>query len=116
MLHDDKAEPLKEGTTNPDLLKAKHPAAVFYFLDAFRRFEAMTPEQVRNVAFEIAMVGRSGLDYASPEPKYTLKSLPDEQFTGLQMMCLMYAGFKRITYKPFWTQWCLNGMYIGWKD
>ena len=29
---------------------------------------------------------------------------------------LTRAGFKRVTYKPFWTQWCLNGMYIGWKD
>jgi hypothetical protein len=25
-----------------------------------------------------------------------LKSLPDEKFTGLHLMCLMYAGFKRI--------------------
>jgi hypothetical protein len=29
----------------------------FYFLDAFKRFETMTPEQVRNVAFEIALLG-----------------------------------------------------------
>ncbi len=42
------------------------------------------------------MVGRNGLDYASPYQKYTLKSLPDEKFSGLHLMCLMYAGFKRI--------------------
>jgi len=90
------AKPLKEGATNPDLLQAKHPAAVFYFLDAFKRYDDMTPEQVRNTAFEIAMIGRSGLDYASPEEKYELQSLPDRKFSGLHLMCLMYAGFKRI--------------------
>ncbi len=56
----------------------------------------MPVEKVREVAFEIGMVGRNGLDYASPDKKYALKSLPDEQFSGLRLMCLMFAGFKRI--------------------
>ena len=42
------------------------------------------------------MLGRSGLDYASPEKQYTLRSLPNERFSGLHLMCLMYVGFKRI--------------------
>ena len=29
---------------------------------------------------------------------------------------LTRAGYRRIEYKPFWTQWALNGMYIGWKE
>lgn len=90
------AAPLKEGTTNPELLKAKQPAAIFYFLDAFKRYDAMTPKQVRDVAFEVALAGQGGLDYASSDEKYTLRSLPDRKFSGLHMMCLMYAGFKRI--------------------
>ncbi len=94
--HEVNAEPLKQGTTNPELLKAKQPAAVFYFLDAFKRFDAMTAEEVRNVAFEIALAGRNGLDYASPDEKYELRSLPDRKFSGLHLMCLMYAGFKRV--------------------
>jgi len=94
--HEATAEPLKEGTTNPALLKQKEPAAIFYFLDAFKRFEAMTPEQVRNVAFEIALLGRNGLDYASPDQKYELRSVPDQKFSGLHLMCLMFAGFKRV--------------------
>lgn len=94
--HESTAEPLKEGTTNPALLKQKQPAAIFYFLDAFKRFEAMTPEQVRNVAFEIALLGRNGLDYATPDEKYELRSLPDRKFSGLHLMCLMFAGFKRV--------------------
>ena len=61
-----------------------------------KRYEKMPVEKVKEIAFEIGMVGRNGLDYASPDQKYTLKSLPDEQFSGLHLMCLMYAGFKRI--------------------
>ena len=72
--HEASAEPLKQGTTNPALLKEKQPAAIFYFLDAFKRFDAMTTEQVRNVAFEIALLGRNGLDYASPDEKYELRT------------------------------------------
>ncbi len=87
--------PPTEGTTNPALLREKHPASVFYFLDAFKRFDAMTPEQIRNVAFEIALLGRNGLDYASPDEKYELRSIPDRKFSGLHLMCLMYASFKR---------------------
>ena len=94
--HEATAEPLKEGTTNPELLKQKQPAAIFYFLDAFKRYETMTPEQVRNVAFEIALLGRNGLDYAVPDEKCELRSLPDRKFSGLHLMCLMFAGFKRV--------------------
>jgi hypothetical protein len=53
-------------------------------------------EQVRDVAFEIALLGRNGLDYASPDEKYELRALPDRKFSGLHLMCLMYAGFKRV--------------------
>ena len=86
----------REGTTNPELLRQKHPAAVWFLLDALKRYESMDVEQVRAIAFEIAMLGRSGLDYSDPEKKYTLRSLPDEIFSGLHLMCLMHAGFKRI--------------------
>jgi hypothetical protein len=94
--HEATAEPLKQGTTNPELLKEKHNAAIFYFLDVLKRFEVMTPEQVRNVAFEIALLGRNGLDYSSPDEKYELRTLPERKFSGLHLMCLMFAGFKRV--------------------
>jgi len=89
--------PRKEGTTNPALLREKYPAAVFYFLDAFKRFDTMTSDEIRNVALEIALIGRDGLDYASPEEKYELNTIPNRKFSGLHLMCLMYAGFKRIS-------------------
>jgi len=55
----------------------------------------MTPDEIRNVALEIALIGRAGLDYASPEEKYELRAIPNRKFSGLHLMCLMYAGFKR---------------------
>lgn len=92
----DETEPVREGTTNPGLLRAKHPAAVWFLLDALQRYSKLSTEDVRKIAFEVAMIGREGLDYADPEKKYRLKSLPGETFSGLQMMCLMHAGFKRL--------------------
>lgn len=92
----DDVEPVREGTTNPDLLRAKHPAAVWFLLDALQRYSRISTEEVRKITFETAMIGREGLDYANPDKKYILKSLPGETFSGLQMMCLMHAGLKRI--------------------
>jgi tetratricopeptide (TPR) repeat protein len=89
-------EPVLEGTTNPELLRAKHPAAVWYLLDALQRYAQLPTEEVRKIAFEIGMLGREGLDYADAEKKYQLRTLPGENFSGLQLMCLMHAGFKRI--------------------
>ena len=94
--HEVTEAPARESTTNAELLRTKHPAAVLHLLDALRRYAALTVEQVREIAFEIGMLGQRGLDYADPEPKYTLQTLPGETFTGLQLMCLMHAGFKRL--------------------
>lgn len=95
---DSEVEPdlVLEGTTNPELLRQKHSAAVWYLLDALQRFSGLSNEEVRKITFEVAMIGREGLDYADPEKKYTLRSLPGESFSGLQVMCLMHAGMKRI--------------------
>jgi tetratricopeptide (TPR) repeat protein len=87
--------PDKEGSTNPELLRQKHPAAVWFLLDALKRYAWKDTDEVRAIAFEIGMLGRTGLDYASPEKKYSLKTIPGEEFSGLHLMCLMHAGFKR---------------------
>lgn len=94
--HEATATERHEGTTNPELLKEKHPASVWHLLSALERYDKIPVEKVRDIAFEVAMLGRGGLDYADPERKYSLASIPDEKFSGLQMMCLMFAGFKRI--------------------
>lgn len=94
--HEVTAPQRSEATTNPELLKQKHPAAVWFLLSALERYEKLPIEKVQEIAFEIGMAGQNGLDYASPDKKYTLRSIPGESFSGLQMMCLMHAGFKRI--------------------
>lgn len=86
----------KERTTNPDLLKAKAPASVMYLLDALEQFSSMQSDEVKHIVLEIAVMGEEGIDYASPEEKYSLKSLPQKPMSGLQLMCLMYAGFKQV--------------------
>ncbi|GAH06635.1 unnamed protein product [marine sediment metagenome] len=55
----------------------------------------MTEEEIKALSFEIGMLGSSGLDYTSPDKKHTLRNCPGEKFSGLQLMCLMYAGFSR---------------------
>lgn len=84
-----------EGNTNPELLKDKELAAVMYCLDALQRFSDMIDSHVFQIVSEVALLGQSGLDYASSEKKYTLPSLPGERFSGLQLMCLMHVGLKR---------------------
>ena len=86
----------KEGTTNPDLLKAKAPASVMYLLSALMRYQQMEESAIRAILMEIAVIGMQGLDYASAEKKYELKTLSSERFCGLEMMCLMYAAGQRL--------------------
>lgn len=67
---------------------------VMYCLAALKRFRQLTPEQTRNIASEIALLGRSGLEINNPECKYKLRTLPGE-FSGLQLVSYMYVGFKQ---------------------
>ncbi|MFH1409440.1 MAG: tetratricopeptide repeat protein [Nanoarchaeota archaeon] len=69
--------------------------AMFYCLAALQFFKDKTPEQIRQVAFEIGIKGRQGLDINNPDKKYTLDSM-DGSFTGLQLVSYMYVGFKMI--------------------
>lgn len=69
--------------------------AVMYCLEAIERFESMPPEKVKQISFEIGMLGMKGIDTNDPTQKYTLRSLPGK-FSGLQLMSMMYVGFKNI--------------------
>ena len=71
------------------------PDAVMYCLGAVERFEKMTTQQVEAVGFEVAILGMQGINPADSEKQYTLKSLPG-QFSGLQLLCIMYVAFKQI--------------------
>ena len=85
-----------EGATNPELLEEQEPAVVMYCLDALERFAGMSDLEVKQIGFEIGLLGQGGLDYASSNVKYTLKALPGEEFSGLALMAMMYVAFQRI--------------------
>lgn len=69
--------------------------AVMYCLSALQRFSEMDATEVRGVAFEIAVLGRNGLDTNDSTSKYELRSLPGK-YTGLQLVSMMFVGFKQI--------------------
>lgn len=80
--------------------RAKTPAtermdAVMYCLGALQRFAPLASAEVQKIGFEIAILGRQGLDVNDSTRKYQLRSLPGE-FTGLHLMCIMYVAFKQV--------------------
>ena len=71
-------------------------ASTMYIVAAMERFEKLQKKQVQQIALEIAVLGMSGLDYASSDKKYKLNSVPDEKFSGLELMALMHTGLKQV--------------------
>jgi len=45
------------------------------------------------------MAGTDGIDYSSPEERYTLRSLPGRRFAGLQLLCMISNASN-----PPWTR------------
>ena len=93
--HHDIAKAPHEGVSNAPLLNEKHSAAVWFLVNALQRYAKLSTEAVREITFEIGRLGERGLDYANPAAQYQLESLPGEHFSGLQLLCLMFAGFQR---------------------
>lgn len=86
----------QEGTTNPELLAAKSPAALFYFLEILKRLDTIPVERIKHVGAETAMVGQNGLNYASPDKTYSVPTYGPEKLSGLEVMCIMFAAFQRV--------------------
>ena len=79
--------------TNTVPLTTDKPEAYIYCLDALRRFDGKSRDEIFAVASEIGILGMNGIDHTS-EKTYSLKAYPGETFTGLSLLCLMYVGFK----------------------
>lgn len=67
----------------------------FYMLNILGLFHDMSIDEIQLISSEIAMKGRSGLDINDSSKKYDLNSLKGE-FSGLELVCIMYVGFKKI--------------------
>lgn len=69
--------------------------AVFYMVEAIKRFRLMTPERVGQITLEIAVLGRSGLDTNDVDKRYEIKLIPDETFSGLNLLAMMHVGVRQ---------------------
>ena len=69
--------------------------AMFYCLSAMEKFDKMKKEEIQKIVFEIAIKGMDGMDINNPSKRYIIKSMPGD-FSGLNLVCYMYVGFKLI--------------------
>jgi tetratricopeptide (TPR) repeat protein len=78
------------------MLKSHGPRmdVVFYILSALEIFRDKSTQQVKDISFEIGLLGRQGFEINDPARKYTLRTLPGE-FTALQLVSMMYVGFRQ---------------------
>ena len=67
---------------------------IMYCLAALENYQGLPPEKIQAVAYEIAMLGRGGLDIEDTDKKYILESLPGK-FTAIQLMAYLYVGLKQ---------------------
>ncbi len=64
-----------------------------YLVATIDKFAAMSKQDVKKIRFEVATLGMKGFDVNDSTQKYQLRSVP-RRFSGLHMVCLMYAAFK----------------------
>ena len=84
-----------EGPSDPELLRRRDPATLWYCLHALKISADRSPREVEAIATEIALLGQSGIDYGNPEQQYTLLALRGRSFSGLQLLALTYVGFRQ---------------------
>jgi len=66
-------------------------AVVMFMVDALQFFKNKNKEEIRKIAFEIAMQGTQGY---SPEVKnYRLNSIPNKTFTGYHILAYYYVSW-----------------------
>jgi hypothetical protein len=75
-------------------LTTDKPETYTFCLDALRRFDGKSRDEIFNVISEISILGMNGIDHKTTGKTYTLKAYPNETFSGIHLLCLMYVGFK----------------------
>ena len=63
-----------------------------YMLGAMEYFDTLESQDVHRIALEIAMVGVTGIN---PKKKYSIKSIPDKEFGGYQLLAYYYVSWAR---------------------
>lgn len=63
-----------------------------YMLGAMEYFDTLESRDVHRIALEIAMVGVTGIH---PKKKYSIKSIPNKEFGGYQLLAYYYVSWAR---------------------
>lgn len=66
-------------------------AVVMFMLDALKYFENMSKDEIRNIAFDIAVQGEYG--YHPEKDGYKLKSIKDKEFSGYHILAYYYVSW-----------------------
>jgi Tfp pilus assembly protein PilF len=66
-------------------------AVVLFMVDALQYFETIPKEEIKKVAFEIAMQGREG--YRPDKKDYTVSSIPNKRFSGYHILAYYYVSW-----------------------
>jgi len=83
-----------EKTESPKPLTSDNPEVYAFCIDALNRFDGQSKKNIFSTITEISILGMNGIDHTIDGKTYTLKSYPDEIFSGLHLLCLMYVGFQ----------------------
>lgn len=66
-------------------------AVMWFMVDALQFFEGKDNEEVKKIAFEIAMQGTQG--YRPDKKDYTLNSIPGKKFSGYHVLAFYYVSW-----------------------
>jgi len=95
-------KPLPDDALKQPLSYSSSPAGkmavTMYCLDALQHFKDKTPKQIKDIAYEIALLGRHGLDPHDADKKLHLASIPNKEFTSLQLLAFMFVAWQ--TFEP----------------
>lgn len=94
----ERAEEARNRITNRGLHEAGEGLrsdVLSHCVEALRIFDGMPKDRVQVITMEIAMLGTKGLSVSDTTAQYTLRGLPGS-FSGLQLLCLEYVGFRII--------------------
>lgn len=89
-LDEQEAEELKK-FQEQHIGKNLNMAVVMYMVGALQHFKDIPQEQVRDIAFEIAMLGRNGINPANKG--YKLNKIPGVSFTGYKLLAYYYVSW-----------------------
>ena len=81
---------------DPEFLKENENAVFSYCLDALKRFDNKSHGEIAFILLEFSLLAAKGINYTNPDRTYVLKRIPQEKFSGLHLLCLMYTCLKLI--------------------